>query len=71
MQYAQNASDASTSALVSTVTWGPVDNLDEAAAELKARGATLMTDPRTIRPGVRIAFIEAPDHVPIELLERT
>ncbi len=48
-----------------------VDNLDEAAAELNARGATFMTNPRIIRPGVRIAFIEAPDHVRIELLERT
>jgi hypothetical protein len=28
-------------------------------------------EPCTIRPGVRIAFIEAPDNVRIELLERT
>jgi hypothetical protein len=28
-------------------------------------------EPRTIRPGVRIAFIAAPDNVRIELLERT
>ena len=26
--------------------------------------------PRTIRPGVRIAFVQAPDNVRIELLER-
>ena len=27
--------------------------------------------PRTIRPGVRIAFVQAPENVRIELLERT
>jgi catechol 2,3-dioxygenase-like lactoylglutathione lyase family enzyme len=48
-----------------------VDNLDEAAAELKRRGATFATEPRTIRPGVKIAFIEAPENVQIELLERS
>jgi lactoylglutathione lyase len=48
-----------------------VENLDEAAAELKRRGAAFMLEPRTIRPGVRIAFIQAPDNVRIELLERT
>jgi catechol 2,3-dioxygenase-like lactoylglutathione lyase family enzyme len=48
-----------------------VDNLDAAAAELKRRGAVFMMEPRTIRPGVRIAFIQGPDDVRIELLERT
>jgi catechol 2,3-dioxygenase-like lactoylglutathione lyase family enzyme len=48
-----------------------VDNMDEAVAELKRRGARFTLEPRTIRPGVRIAFVEAPDHVRIELLERT
>ena len=48
-----------------------VDNLDEAAAELKRRGATFAVEPRTIRPGVRIAFLQCPDNVRIELLERT
>jgi len=48
-----------------------VDNMDEAVAELKRRGAHFTLEPRTIRPGVKIAFIEAPDHVRIELLERT
>jgi catechol 2,3-dioxygenase-like lactoylglutathione lyase family enzyme len=47
-----------------------VDNLDETAAELKRRGATFSVEPRTIRPGVRIAFLECPDNVRIELLER-
>jgi lactoylglutathione lyase len=48
-----------------------VDNLEAAAAELKRRGAVFMLEPRTIRPGVKIAFILAPDNVRIELLERT
>jgi catechol 2,3-dioxygenase-like lactoylglutathione lyase family enzyme len=48
-----------------------VDNLDAAAAELKRRGAVFIMEPRTIRPGVRIAFIQGPDDVRIELLERT
>jgi len=47
-----------------------VDNLDEAAADLKRRGAEFAVEPRTIRPGVRIAFVRAPDDVRIELLER-
>ena len=48
-----------------------VDNMDAAYAELKQRGAVFAVEPRTIRPGVRIAFIQAPDNVRIELLERT
>ena len=47
-----------------------VENMDEAVAELKRRGATFTLEPRTIRPGVRIAFVQAPDNVRIELLER-
>src|SRR5438132_8051356 len=48
-----------------------VENMDEAVAELKRRGARFTLEPRTIRPGVRIAFVEAPDNVRIELLERS
>ncbi len=47
-----------------------VDNMDTAVAELKQRGATFTTEPRTIRPGVKIAFIQCPDNVRVELLER-
>lgn len=47
-----------------------VEDMDEAVAELKRRGASFMMEPRTIRPGVRIAFVQAPDNVRIELLER-
>jgi len=48
-----------------------VDDLDAAYAQLKERGATFTTEPRTIRPGVKIAFIQCPDNVRIELLERS
>jgi len=48
-----------------------VDDLDAATAELKRRGAQVIVEPKTIRPGVRIAFIQGPDNVRIELLERT
>jgi catechol 2,3-dioxygenase-like lactoylglutathione lyase family enzyme len=48
-----------------------VDDVDAATAELKRRGAQVIVEPKTIRPGVRIAFIQGPDKVRIELLERT
>ena len=48
-----------------------VDDMDDAVAELKRRGADFMMEPRTIRPGVKIAFVRAPDNVRIELLERS
>jgi lactoylglutathione lyase len=48
-----------------------VSNLDEVAAELKRRGAKFSTEPRTIRPGTRIAFVQAPENVRIELVERS
>ena len=48
-----------------------VDNLDEAVAELKRRGADFTVEPRTIRPGLKIAFVLAPDGARIELLERS
>ena len=47
-----------------------VEDMDEAVADLKRRGASFTMEPRTIRPGVRIAFVQAPDNVRIELLER-
>jgi catechol 2,3-dioxygenase-like lactoylglutathione lyase family enzyme len=47
-----------------------VEDIDAAAAELKRRGANIIKGPVTIRPGVRIAFVQGPDNVRIELLER-
>lgn len=48
-----------------------VDNLAEAAADLKSKGAEFSTEPRDLRPGVKIAFVRAPGDVRIELLERS
>ena len=48
-----------------------VSNLDKVAAELKRRGAEFSIEPRTIRPGTRIAFVQAPENVRIELVERS
>ena len=48
-----------------------VDDLDEAAADLKSKGAEFSTEPFQLRPGVKIAFVRAPGDVRIELLERS
>lgn len=48
-----------------------VSGIDEVVAELKAKGVEFTTEPTNIRPGVRIAFLRAPQGVSIELLERT
>ena len=47
-----------------------VENLDDAAADLKAKGAEFTSEPHEIRPGVRIAFVVAPGNIRIELLEK-
>jgi len=47
-----------------------VDDLDAALADLAVQGAKLLSGPTQARPGVRIAFIEAPDAVRVELIER-
>jgi len=48
-----------------------VADLAAAASELRANGVKFLVEPREARPGVKIAFIEGPDGVRIELLERT
>ena len=48
-----------------------VDNLAEAAAELKSKGAEFASEPRDLRPGLKIAFVRAPGDIRIELLERS
>ena len=48
-----------------------VKGLDAAAAELKAKGVTFVVEPRELRPGLRFAFIEGPDRVRLELVDRT
>jgi lactoylglutathione lyase len=47
-----------------------VDNLDAAVTELKGKGVVFTMEPKTIRPGVRIAFLTAPQNVSIELIQR-
>jgi lactoylglutathione lyase len=47
-----------------------VSNIDAVCAELKGKGAEFTIEPRTIRPGVRIAFMKGPQNVMIELLDR-
>ena len=47
-----------------------VRNIDSVCAELKAKGAEFTMEPKTIRPGVRIAFVKGPQNVLIEILDR-
>jgi catechol 2,3-dioxygenase-like lactoylglutathione lyase family enzyme len=47
-----------------------VDDLDEAARELKAKGAEFILEPKDIRERVRIAFIRAPEDDVIEIVQR-
>ncbi len=47
-----------------------VSNIDAVVADLKAKGAEFTREPTTVRPGVRIAFLRAPEGVSIELLDR-
>ena len=47
-----------------------VTGIDAIAADLKAKGVEFTKEPTTVRPGVRICFIKAPEGVSIELLDR-
>jgi catechol 2,3-dioxygenase-like lactoylglutathione lyase family enzyme len=47
-----------------------VEGIDQIVAELKGKGAEFTVEPKTIRPGVRIAFLRGPQNVHIELLDR-
>lgn len=47
-----------------------VDDLDAALDAHRARGTRITTEAQEVRPGVRIAFLEGPDGVVLELLER-
>ena len=48
-----------------------VRGIDAITAELKAKGAEFTMEPTTIRPGIRVCFIRAPEGVSVELLERS
>ena len=47
-----------------------VRNIDRVCDELKTKGAEFTVEPKTIRPGVRIAFVRGPQDVLIEILDR-
>jgi catechol 2,3-dioxygenase-like lactoylglutathione lyase family enzyme len=47
-----------------------VTDIDAVCKELKAKGAEFTVEPKTIRPGVRIAFVRGPQNVLIEILDR-
>jgi len=47
-----------------------VENLDVAAAELKGKGAHFTMEPVTFIPGTKIAFVQAPQGVLVELIQR-
>lgn len=46
------------------------DDLEADIARLEALGATLLDGPTQMSPTVRIAFIEVPERVRVELIER-
>lgn len=48
-----------------------VSGIDALALELKNKGAEFVVEPRSPRPGTRIAFIRGPENVRIELIERS
>lgn len=47
-----------------------VADIEVAAAELRAKGAKFVVEPRSPAPGIKIAFLEGPDGVRIEILQR-
>jgi lactoylglutathione lyase len=48
-----------------------VSGIDAIATDLKKKGVEFTREPTTVRPGVRICFIRAPEGVSIELLDRS
>lgn len=47
-----------------------VKDMDAFAAKLKAKGVVFTQEPKTLRPGLRMCFIQGPQGISIELLER-
>ncbi len=47
------------------------DNLEAAVAELKVKGVRFKQEITVPRPGIKIAFLWAPENVIIELVQRT
>ena len=47
-----------------------VDDIDAAVNELTVKKVNILQGPTDVRPGLRIAYFEAPDNVRIELSQR-
>ena len=47
-----------------------VDDMDTVTAHLKSNGVKFNCEPWTMPSGSTVAFIEAPDHVSVELIQR-
>jgi catechol 2,3-dioxygenase-like lactoylglutathione lyase family enzyme len=48
-----------------------VDDFDAVIAELRGRGAEFASEPKTMGPGHKVAFLKAPENVRIEVLQRS
>ena len=48
-----------------------VDGFDDAIAGLRRKGARFSLEPTSPRPGLWIAFVEGPEDLRVEVLERT
>lgn len=47
-----------------------VRDMDAAVAELRSKGAHFVVEPHSPRPGFKMAFVQAPDGVRVEILQR-
>jgi lactoylglutathione lyase len=47
-----------------------VDDIDATVEELRAKNVPILEEPNDVRPGLRIAYIQGPDKVRIELSQR-
>ena len=47
-----------------------VQDLKSAVEGLRGKGVKILQEPRTVRPGTHVAFIEGPDHTRREVLQR-
>ena len=48
-----------------------VDNVDDAVAELRAKGAEIAIGPLTRSPGLRLAFVRGPEGIMVELVQQS
>ncbi|HEV8663663.1 MAG TPA: VOC family protein [Candidatus Methylomirabilis sp.] len=47
-----------------------VPDVEKAAAALKARGVRFILEPTAVPPSIKMAFVEGPDGIMVEVLER-